>query len=277
MMSLIQTTNHLQAVFPQNEVVDGSFNCVSTAAASLPDLQRAAATLDAVNGSGAAAKQRPCTLEIKNKDTVTSKNHRGSDEDDGEDSQGSALGTPNMAEEHDGGNDALVAETRRLISRFLREFSGLSTARWNENRNDKTMKRAVTSLLEKFKYKYNGIVDKLSLDERGDNMAFVGSVAKSLFSDGVTNWGRVVSLMAFGAVVSKYLKDKDRGHCVDMVAEEISSYLLTYQRNWLLKNNSWDGFVQFFRVHDPEVTLRSTLMAFAGVAGIGAALALLIR
>lgn len=38
-----------------------------------------------------------------------------------------------------------------------------------------------------------------------------------------------------------------------------------------------DGFVEFFRVADPESTVRNTLMAFAGFAGIGATLALLIR
>lgn len=38
-----------------------------------------------------------------------------------------------------------------------------------------------------------------------------------------------------------------------------------------------DGFVDFFRVADPESTVRNLLMAVAGVAGIGATLALLIR
>lgn len=38
-----------------------------------------------------------------------------------------------------------------------------------------------------------------------------------------------------------------------------------------------DGFVEFFQVADPEATVRNVLMAVAGVAGIGATLALLIR
>ncbi|XP_077455468.1 induced myeloid leukemia cell differentiation protein Mcl-1b [Stigmatopora argus] len=271
-MSSIQS--QMQTLLSQNGVADGLFHCAVAAAASSPQIQRPTATLDAVNGSGGAAKQRPSELDIPPKGAFASSHRRSSDE---EDSQGSAVGTPTMEEEHDGGNDALDAETRLLISHFLREFNGLSTARWNENRKHKTMKRAVAILLEKHKYKYNGIINKLSLDDRGDNVGFVGDVAKSLFSDGTTNWGRVVSLVAFGAVVSQYLKDKDRVHCVDLVAEEISSYLVSYQRNWLLKNNSWDGFVEFFREVDPESTLRSALMAFAGVAGIGATLAMLIR
>lgn len=84
-----------------------------------------------------------------------------------------------------------------------------------------------------------GIINKLSLDDRGDNVSFVSEVAKSLFSDGTTNWGRVASLVAFGAIVSQHLKEKGRAQCVEQVAEEISSYLLSHQRNWLVKNKSW--------------------------------------
>lgn len=67
----------------------------------------------------------------------------------------------------------------------------------------------------------------------------MGSVAKSTFEDGSTNWGRVASLVAFGAVVAQYLKDHGRRNCVEHVAQEISSYLLTDQRDWLIKNNAW--------------------------------------
>uniref|UniRef100_A0A3Q0RA11 MCL1 apoptosis regulator, BCL2 family member b n=1 Tax=Amphilophus citrinellus TaxID=61819 RepID=A0A3Q0RA11_AMPCI len=123
----------------------------------------------------------------------------------------------------------------------------------------------------------SGMVNKLSLDERGEDVTFVSAVAKSLFADKTTNWGRIASLMAFGAVVCQRLKEKGRDNCVELVSQEISTYLLSDQRDWLVKNNAWDGFVEFFRVADPESTVRNTLMAFAGFAGIGATLALLIR
>lgn len=38
-----------------------------------------------------------------------------------------------------------------------------------------------------------------------------------------------------------------------------------------------EGFVEFFQVSDPESSVRNMLMAVAGVAGLGATLALLIR
>ncbi|XP_073341411.1 induced myeloid leukemia cell differentiation protein Mcl-1b [Pagrus major] len=174
------------------------------------------------------------------------------------------------------GDEVLDNDTRQLIMSFLKDFTGLAKHRWKESKELSTMKRVVGDLLEKHRYAYNGMINKLSLDDRGD-ASFVSSVARSLFADGTTNWGRVASLLAFGAVVSQTLKEKGRVDCVEQVGQEISTYLLTNQRDWLVKNNSWDGFVEFFRVADPESTVRNTLMAVAGVAGIGATLALLIR
>ncbi|XP_051922462.1 induced myeloid leukemia cell differentiation protein Mcl-1b [Hippocampus zosterae] len=281
-MSMGQTTSHVltpqgRPMLPQNGVGEGSMQCNSPSVASKspPQVHRAVATLGAVNGN----KPRP--LEILCKGGLATMNHRNNshDEFDVESNDDSPPSTPDSQDSlvGDGRNDVLDAETKGLIKRFLTDFTGLSTASWNESKAHSTMKRVVEKVLEKHKYKYNGIINKLSLDDRGDNVSFVSEVAKSMFSDGTTNWGRVASLVAFGAIVSQHLKEKGRAHCVEPVADEISSYLLSHQRNWLVKNKSWDGFVQFFREVDPESTVRNTLMAFAGVAGIGATLALLIR
>lgn len=86
---------------------------------------------------------------------------------------------------------------------------------------------------------YAGMTKQLNLDDRGDDVSFVSSVAKSMFADGVTNWGRIASLVAFGAVVAQHMKDNGRRDCVEPVAQEISTYLLTDRRDWLIKNNGW--------------------------------------
>ncbi|RAM39437.1 hypothetical protein DOZ52_29265 [Enterobacter hormaechei] len=83
--------------------------------------------------------------------------------------------------------------------------------------------------------------------------------------------------MAFGAVVCSQLKEAQRERCIETVAEQISSYLISEQHNWLLRNNGWQGFVEFFRVEDVESVVRNTLMAVVGCAGIGAGLAFLMR
>ncbi|CAL8287678.1 unnamed protein product [Merluccius merluccius] len=200
------------------------------------------------------------------------------DEDDG----GSLPCTPEFP-----GNDeldTLTGETRRLIHSYLAYVAGLSSSSSSSSSSKRkqeqvqaTMARVVQDVLEKHQYAFNGMIKKMNLDDRGEDMSFVTSVAESLFSDGTTNWGRVASLVAFGASVSQNLKSRGMDHCVRLVADEISTYLLSHQREWLVKNQSWDGFAEFFRVADHETTVRNTLMAMAGFAGIGATIALLIR
>lgn len=84
-----------------------------------------------------------------------------------------------------------------------------------------------------------GMIDKLSMEDSWEDPSFVSAVAKSTFADGTTNWGRVASLLAFGAVVCQYLKENGKKDYVELVAQEISTYLLSNQRDWLIKNNAW--------------------------------------
>ncbi|KAF4088160.1 hypothetical protein AMELA_G00079880 [Ameiurus melas] len=171
----------------------------------------------------------------------------------------------------------LEHNTREIIADFLLLVSSPSRPLGRHHKVLQTMKCVVDRLLVKHDLVYKGMLAKLRLDERGDDLSVISSVAMEMFSDGVTNWGRIASLLAFGAVVSKYEQESGRGHCPSIVAEEISSYLLCNQKEWLLKNNSWDGFVEFFHVPDPESSVRSALTTFVTVAGIGAVLAYLTR
>ncbi|XP_035854734.1 induced myeloid leukemia cell differentiation protein Mcl-1 homolog [Sander lucioperca] len=108
-------------------------------------------------------------------------------------------------------------------------------------------------------------------------MGFVSQIAMNMFNDGTMNWGRIASLIAFGAALCQRFNEIGKEDCVARVGEEISLYLLTVHTDWLVRNDSWNGFVEFFRVPDQESTLTNILLTAAGFAGIGAALTLLIN
>ncbi|KAJ7985543.1 hypothetical protein DPEC_G00353170 [Dallia pectoralis] len=225
---------------------------------------------------------RPTKLDVNNTKSNVA-DCRSSDLENDEHSDDSLPCTPLVATECTAGlsncpsgDEVLDTETRQLIDNVLKDYTGLPQS-LKQSVTFRTMIRVVKDVISKHHYAYNGMISKLDLDGKGDDLSVITSVAKSLFSDGITNWGRIVSLVAFGAVVSQQLKERGKGNCIELVGQEISAYLLTAQRDWLVKNKSWDGFVEFFHVEDPESSVRKTLMAFAGVAGIGATLALLIR
>uniref|UniRef100_A0A4W5LQS1 MCL1 apoptosis regulator, BCL2 family member b n=1 Tax=Hucho hucho TaxID=62062 RepID=A0A4W5LQS1_9TELE len=237
---------------------------------------------DLGNGTG-DTPPRPTTLGVNGVKSNVLGNHL-SDLSNNDDSGDSLPCTPEMASECGpelsncpSADEVLEHDTRQVIEDLLGDYTGLSQPRWKESKALTTMKRVVKDVIAKHRYAYNGMIAKLDLDDRCDDMSFIKSVAKTLFSDGTTNWGRIASLVAFGAVVSQQLKERSRGHCIGLVGQEIATYLLSDQRDWLVKNNAWNGFVDFFHVQDPESSVRNTLLAFAGFAGIGATLAMLIR
>ncbi|KAK7147238.1 hypothetical protein R3I94_009932 [Phoxinus phoxinus] len=172
---------------------------------------------------------------------------------------------------------SLEMETRETIDIFLKNFTGLPHSKIGKKQVLSTMKRVVESLVVKHEIAYKGMIARLNLENNGEDMSFITTVATDIFSDGITNWGRIASLLTFGAMVCRHQNERGHGKCVSLVAEDIASYLLTAQRDWLLKNKAWDGFVDFFHVPDTEGAVRNTLMAIGSVATFGAALAYLIR
>ncbi|KAI5106208.1 MCL1, BCL2 family apoptosis regulator b [Silurus meridionalis] len=171
----------------------------------------------------------------------------------------------------------LEHNTREIIADFFSLYTSPSYRCGRHNKVLQTMERVVDSLLVKHELVYKGMLTKLNLEEKGEDVSVICTVATEMFKDGITNWGRIASLLAFGAVVARFQKDSGRGHCVSQVAQQISSYLMGHQKEWLLKNNSWDGFVEFFHVPNPESSVRSALTSIVTVAGIGAVLAYLTR
>ncbi|XP_061678682.1 induced myeloid leukemia cell differentiation protein Mcl-1-like [Syngnathoides biaculeatus] len=194
-------------------------------------------------------------------------------------------GSPPPELQTPGDPDALATDTRRLIGRFLSDFSGLTTTvTWKESKVQWTIKRVVQRLVDKHRLIYNHLVslhlpdiNNPALDRRGDDMAFVSNVARLQFADGATNWGQVANLLAFAAVLSQALKEMRREGCVALVAQEVSTYLLSHQRTWLVQHNAWNGFAEFFKEDDVESRVRTFLVAFSGLACISAGLLRLRR
>ncbi|KAL6118493.1 mcl1 [Pungitius sinensis] len=176
------------------------------------------------------------------------------------------------------GDDVLNGETRQLIAGCLAEYTtAVVRVPRSESKALSTMKRVVGDLLTKHTFAFNGMVSKASSIDQGKDTKCIGAVADYLFADGVTNWSRVAALVAFGSTLCQQAADGDRGDRVKLVGDEISTYLLTNQKTWLEDNDSWNGFVEFFRTMEPEYTSSSAVVTFAKYLVVGVTLTLLIR
>ncbi|XP_062394827.1 induced myeloid leukemia cell differentiation protein Mcl-1b [Sardina pilchardus] len=275
------TASVINALLPYNGVVeDGFMQCIrreNEDSVSRPLANNMKAT-DFANGKDINRASRPTDLgRITTRSNAFSSRFSGSSQ-----AGGSQASSPESSQDvdslaEDSINSQLVNDTRNLVEVFFRSYSGLKHTRCSQPKALATMDRLVKSLVVKHELVYKGMINRLNFDERGDDMSFISSVAKDMFSDGKTNWGRIASLFSFGAVLCSHLKSRGQEGSIEEVGNLISSYLLSDQLDWMINNKEWEGFVEFFHEQDPESAVRGALTVIAGMAGIGAGLAFLIR
>ena len=167
-------------------------------------------------------------------------------------------------------NEAMEIYMRNVIVGVLCDFAGVDGSQpcGEQNIAHATMKRVVENLLENHQTFSSNIIN-LGLETDLNNMSFVGKVGNIVFSEDI-NWGRVASMVAFGVVVCQHLKENVRNHSViESVGHEITTCLLKHQSQWLIENNTWYGFVEFFshKMVNPVIVPRILHTVALGVGG----------
>uniref|UniRef100_A0A669BN75 Bcl-2 Bcl-2 homology region 1-3 domain-containing protein n=1 Tax=Oreochromis niloticus TaxID=8128 RepID=A0A669BN75_ORENI len=104
----------------------------------------------------------------------------------------------------------------------------------------------------------------LSLQTTAAEVPMVTGVAHALFSDGIINWGRVVSLVAYGTVLLRASKSTLGPECAYEIGVSIAAYITDNHMDWLVGSDGWDGFVHTFdRVHQrPWLSTQGKLFVF---------------
>lgn len=209
-------------------------------------------------------------------------NSQGELEED-EDMESESCGPPSLPESPTPPSDPLRQDTYQLLLRYFGDYAcgqaGGKAALLGSptlHRALETLHRVGGDIIDKHRIAFQGMLTKLSI-QRAEDLQKLSEVPSLVFSDGITNWGRIVTLISFGAFLAKYLKSIKLEDCIIPLADNFTNYLMTSKRDWIAQQKSWDGFVEFFHVEDYESGLRTVLMTFAGVAGLGASLAYMIR
>lgn len=91
-----------------------------------------------------------------------------------------------------------------------------------------------------FPYTDVAITVSLTLKDNSAEGSVVTSVAREIFSDGLLNWGRLVSLVAFGATLLGTPKaigpEPDRAHEIGV---SIAAYITDNHMDWFVDNEDW--------------------------------------
>ncbi|XP_017652084.1 induced myeloid leukemia cell differentiation protein Mcl-1 isoform X2 [Nannospalax galili] len=154
---------------------------------------------------------------------------------------GSLPSTPPPVEE----DDELYRQSLAIISRYLREQATgakdakpLGGAGAAGRRALETLRRVGDGVQRNHETAFQGMLRKLDIKNE-DDVKSLSRVMVHVFSDGVTNWGRIVTLISFGAFVAKHLKSINQESCIDPLAESITDVLVRTKRDWLVKQKGW--------------------------------------
>ena len=103
-----------------------------------------------------------------------------------------------------------------------------------------TLKRTVNELSHRHAILLNSMVKKLEINRNNMKDVFE-DVADEIFIDNVYNWGRLVSLYAFGGRLAKYCLDNNITDDVETVAEFVGNYVSSNLAWWIHKSGGWVG------------------------------------
>uniref|UniRef100_UPI00358DFA33 anti-apoptotic protein NR13-like n=1 Tax=Myxine glutinosa TaxID=7769 RepID=UPI00358DFA33 len=96
-------------------------------------------------------------------------------------------------------------------------------------------------------------------------------LAAAVFEDDVTNWGRVLTLVAFAKVLGRRLAARGAPRSAWAMLDGVVRYLARSKRSWILDHGGWAGCAQSPIGRDESPSLNRVLLTLAGV---GAAFAL---
>uniref|UniRef100_A0A8C8YP84 Bcl-2 Bcl-2 homology region 1-3 domain-containing protein n=1 Tax=Prolemur simus TaxID=1328070 RepID=A0A8C8YP84_PROSS len=134
-----------------------------------------------------------------------------------------------------------------------------------------TLRRVGESVQRRHDIAFQGMVRRLDI-RNVDGVKDLSEVMVCVLNESVISWGRITTLISFGACVAKHLKSINQERCIEPLAESITDVIVTIKRDWLVEQRGWDGFVEYFHVDDLEGDIRNVLLAVAIVAGIAAGL-----
>ncbi|XP_032906148.1 bcl-2-related protein A1 [Amblyraja radiata] len=134
------------------------------------------------------------------------------------------------------------------------------------NRAAETLRRSGSSLLADGQ-ELQLCVDKLNLGSAEETKRVLPDLMREIYSDGVDNWGRIVTLYTFCAALIRHLIEKGvpERELIEEVAQCVAQYTWTHKAAWIKENGGWEkGFVDHFQ-QKKNPHLYAKIAAFTGI------------
>jgi len=104
------------------------------------------------------------------------------------------------------------------------------------------LEHAVRALSREFEQRYEQTfretIGEIFVTPSDAQTSFLASL-RSLFSDGIVNWGRVVALFAFSGSLAAYCVEREMPFLVNQVIDWTTAYISTNLASWIHDNGGW--------------------------------------
>jgi len=100
------------------------------------------------------------------------------------------------------------------------------------------------------------------------------SVCKSVFADGIINWGRLMSIFTLASVFAVYFTKKGQTSIVPTIPQWIKDVVETELADWIIEQGGWDVARSKLTTPGVKSPKWSRMVAYGGVAAVAAGLLL---
>ena len=97
-----------------------------------------------------------------------------------------------------------------------------------------TMRRTVNEISSRHEILFKSMMTRLTITPDTCERAF-RNIADEIFVDGSRNWGRVVTLYAFGACLAQYWVERQMENQTTVIADVVADYVEQNLHDWILK------------------------------------------
>jgi len=141
---------------------------------------------------------------------------------------------------------ANVKQTARELAEYIVHYVVGTQHGKPPSKHAETLQRTTEEMYHRHEILFNSMIQKLDVESDNANVTFK-NVADEMFADGKYNWGRIVSVYAFGAYLAdhcyKYEQDET---VVRRIASAVGNYVANYLSKWIYANGGWDAFDDYF-------------------------------
>ncbi|XP_004644515.1 bcl-2-related protein A1 [Octodon degus] len=154
--------------------------------------------------------------------------------------------------------------TQTLAQEYLLHTLQVPQARASPSRTSRVLQDVAFSVQEEVEKSLKPWLDRCDVVSIDAARAVFTQVMEKEFEDGIINWGRIVTIFAFGGVLLKRLPRELIAPDVDTYKEIsylVAEFIMSHTGDWIRQHGGWEnGFVRKF---EPK----SGWLTFVGVMG----------